>query len=174
MSLWVRRIVAVLEIGEGYMGLVLLLVTRPWAREAQRGWWFPFGVYVGLSVFAVVAGVLLAEGTRRGIKWSAICQALQIPVVVSSIVTYRFVFGHQITAGSWGQTWVVENRIGSTSLLVLGQAVPAGKSISAPGFGANVVAVCVFLYLLWRLWRTPAEQTQSKAVSKTQADSVTV
>ncbi|NLZ07665.1 MAG: hypothetical protein GXY19_21040 [Phycisphaerae bacterium] len=174
MNRWMQRIVVVLEIGGGYMGFVMLVLSRPWAREAHSGWWFPFGVYVGLSVFAIAAGVLLAEGTRRGIKWSAICQVLQIPVVVSSILTYRFVCGLQITAGSWGQTWVVESGIGSTSLLVLGQAVPAGKLISAPGCGVNVVAVCVFLYLLWCLRKTPAEQTQSRAVSKTQADSVTV
>ncbi len=174
MNRWMRRIVAILEIGRGATGMVMLLAARPWAREGHSGWWFPFGVYVGLSVFAIAAGVLLAEGTRRGIKWSAVCQAFQIPVVVSSIVTYRFVCGLQITAGLWGRTWVVDSGIGSTSLLVLGQAVPAGKLISAPGYGVNVVAVCVFLYLLCRLWRTPAEQTQSKAVSKTQADSVTV
>jgi hypothetical protein len=161
MNAWIRRALVVLEVGGGFTGIVFLTAARPWAREPHGGWWLPFGLYAGLFLFAVMAGVLLAEGTRRGIKWSAICQALQVPVVVSSIVTCRFVCGLQITVGSCAGNWVVEGGIGATSFFSIGQAVSVGPHMSGPGFGINVAAACIFLYLLWQLRKMPVKQALS-------------
>lgn len=158
MNLWIRRILAVLEIGGGAVGLVVLTMSRPWTREASKGLWLLMALYVCVFLFAIAAGLLLAEGTRRGIRWSALCQALQIPVIVSSALTYRLFFAAHVTVGYFGTRWVVESGIGTTSLASIGQLMPVSPLMTAPGWGINLVALVAFLYLLWRLFRTRGEQ----------------
>jgi hypothetical protein len=157
MNRWMRRILVVLEVGGGTVGLVLLTLSRPWTREMAKGAWFLVALYVCLFLFTIAAGLLLSEGTRRGIKWSAVCQAIQIPVVISSALTYRFFFTTHLTVGSFGSTWVAEYGFGATFMLA-GRQVPSFSPLTAgAGWGVNLIAIVAFLYLLWRLHRTPEE-----------------
>ena len=68
----VRRILVILQVGGGFAGITFLVLSRPWAREAARGVWPALVVLVSLYSLGILAGVLLAEGQRRGIKLSAV------------------------------------------------------------------------------------------------------
>lgn len=162
MNVWIRRILVVLEIGGGAVGLVFLAMSRPWTREAAKGVWFLSVLYVGLFLLTIAAGLLLAEGMRRGIKWSVACQAIQIPVIVSSALTYRFVFASHLTVGYFGSTWVVEPGIGTTAMLSGGPVTAVSPLMTGVGCGVNLVAVVALLYLLWNLRKTPATGAPSE------------
>jgi hypothetical protein len=121
-----------------------------------QGLWFFIALYVCLFLFTIVAGLLLAEGTRRGVRWSAVCQALQIPVIVSSVLTCRLWLGVHVTVGYFGTQWVVETGIGSASLVSIGRFISVSPLMTAPGWGINLVALIAFLYLLWHLYKPSA------------------
>ncbi len=162
MNRWMRRILAVLQVGGGAVGLVFLTMSRPWTRELSRGFWFLLALYVCVFLFAIAAGLLLAEATRRGVRWSAVCQAIQIPTIVSSVLTYRFCFGACVTVGSFGTNWVAEPAIGTTSMLSIGQLVPVSPLMTTPGWGITLVALTAFLYLLRHLRKPSACEAPQK------------
>ncbi|MEN6428473.1 MAG: hypothetical protein ABFE13_24260 [Phycisphaerales bacterium] len=96
MNRWVRRILIVLEVGGGFTGLSLMLVSLKSATN------MPAHAVVGLSLFAcvflfgIVSGLALADRLRMGIVLSAIYQTVQIPIVSSSSVSYKLFSGAQI------------------------------------------------------------------------------
>lgn len=148
MNRFVRRVLAILQIGGSFAGITFLVLSRPWAQESARGVWPAMVVLISLLLLGIGAGVLLAEGQRRGVMLSAIFQALQIPVITSPIVSYRLFAGVHVTAGLCGKMQLVEFGFGAVARVYLGQAV---NTVSV---GSNVFALVVFIYLLLHLRKT--------------------
>lgn len=99
-----------------------------------------------IAVFAInfVSGIWLWYEETRGYKWSAVAQALQIPVISSLPLMYKFYFGlgvYVYTANGTGPT--VSHYFGGEGILFF-------FSPAAPlQFGINIWAGVVFIYL-WK------------------------
>ncbi|WP_243042166.1 hypothetical protein [Dyella sedimenti] len=79
------RLIGILEVAGGFMGLVAMLRRL-----------LPFGSHdslvavIGLVLYAfiLVAGVLLLEGSERGVSLSGWAQLLQLPLVATPVLSY--------------------------------------------------------------------------------------
>ncbi|RDI97264.1 hypothetical protein DVT68_18105 [Dyella solisilvae] len=84
------RLIGILEVAGGFMGMVHML---------QR--LLPFGTHdslvavIGLVLytFVLVAGVLLIEGSERGVSLSSWAQLLQLPLIATPILSYALYTG---------------------------------------------------------------------------------
>jgi len=135
------RIVAILQIAGGFYGL---FQATPALFAGRASLVVLIGV--GLSILALVAGVLLLEGSTSGERLSRLVQALQIPVVVSPLFSYGWHLGAGIPlslrlspAFGFNFDWMLPSHglhlgVGGTSSMVI---------------GVNVLA----LGLWWVLWR---------------------
>lgn len=132
-----RRIIAVLEIIGGAVGVILTLNSL---NAASNFGLFMGVLMIGVYVFTGFAGWWLWKGYKKGYKSSAIIQAAQIPVFVSPIITYQFVAGAtlRLLAGTGGSGFYFQ--LGSLWDLHILQDL--GVSI-----GINAVAIGSFFIL---------------------------
>jgi hypothetical protein len=156
MNRWMRRIVAVLEIGGSFMGILALLLAKPWARGLSPGTMTVLLVFLCLGLLGLAAGLLVAEGRRLGLWLSLLYQMVQIPVIVSAAVTYQFLPGIQIVAGRFGDFHGVLFQCQSRLTFFIGR-VPDASSC-----GLNLSALFFFLYLAWVLGRGLIRATSSQ------------
>ncbi|MFC4729721.1 hypothetical protein [Coralloluteibacterium thermophilus] len=124
------RIVAVLQIAGGFYGFATLLLRLLAGGHGGIGLLM---LVIGLlmSVFALVAGVMLIEGAAMGVTLSRIVQGLQIPVIGTSWLSYAWhtgaaapltvIFGRRVTADiDWSvpsQAWRLATGGHSTTVL---------------------------------------------------------
>ncbi|WP_114239666.1 hypothetical protein [Dyella sp. C9] len=84
------RLIGILEVAGGFMGMVNMLRRL-----------LPFGTHdslvavIGLVLytFILVAGVLLLEGSERGVSLSGWAQLLQLPLIATPILSYALYTG---------------------------------------------------------------------------------
>jgi hypothetical protein len=84
------RLIGILEVAGGFFGMVAMLRRL-----------LPFGSHdslvavIGLVlyVFVMVAGVLLLEGSERGVSLSGWAQLLQLPLIATPILSYALYSG---------------------------------------------------------------------------------
>ncbi len=155
MNRWMRRIVAVLEIGGGFMGILALLVAKPWAKDFSLGTVITLLVFLCLVLLGLAAGLLVAERREPGLWLSLLYQVVQIPMIVSAAVTYQFLPGIQIVAGRFGDFHGVLFQCQSKFAFFIGR-VP-----DASGWGLNLSALFFFLYLAWVLGKSLTRATSS-------------
>ena len=96
-----------------------------------------------IFVAAFLSGIWLWNGERRGYKLSMLIQAMQIPVLSSGLLTYKFVFGLGIIVNLVGGKQLVNFDLGGQSYLVILNAVPKLQ------LGVNVWAPIALVYL-WK------------------------
>jgi len=135
------RIVAILQIAGGFYGL---FQAAPALFAGRASLVLLIGV--GLSVLALVAGVLLLEGSASGERLSRLVQALQIPLVVSPLFSYGWHLGAGLPlrlqlspAFRFSFDWMLPSH---------GLHLNVGGA-SSMAIGVNVLA----LGLWWALWR---------------------
>ena len=90
MNRWMRRIVAILEIGSGFACIMALLLSAPWARDSSPAALIISLAAVCLALLGIVAGLLMAESRPLGLWLSLLYQMAQIPIIASAAVTYQF------------------------------------------------------------------------------------
>lgn len=86
-----RRVVAVLEIAGGIIGLCLVLISM--AQMGISGMPLSLALVLALMLLlfglSVVAGLQLLRGRRIGYTLSIIVQILQLPAIVSEAIIYK-------------------------------------------------------------------------------------
>jgi hypothetical protein len=154
MNRWVRRIVAVLEIGGGFMGIMALWQAKLWVKDASSAvltlslTLAILLVFLCLGLLGIAAGLLVAENRRLGLWLSLLYQAVQIPVILSAAVIYQYLPGLQVVAGHFGDSASVFLQCQSKFAFFI------GRPPDASGCGLNLSALFFFLYLAWVLGRS--------------------
>lgn len=156
MNRWMRRIVAILEIGGGFMGVMALLLTEPWAKGFSPGTTTISLVILCLALLGLAAGLLVAEGRQLGLWLSLLYQVVQVPIIVSAAVTYQFLPGLQIVAGHFGDSGSLFFQCQSKFAFFI------GRPPEASGWGLNLSALFFFLYLAWALGKSLTRATPSQ------------
>ncbi|WP_267226434.1 hypothetical protein [Dyella silvae] len=135
------RLIGILEVAGGFFGMVNMLRRL-----------LPFGSHdslvavIGLVlyVFVMVAGVLLLEGSERGVSLSGWAQVLQLPLIATPILSYALFSGGYVNVYatlhlpvSLGLDW----HFGSEGFVL----AVAGPSVSR--LGINLLALLSWLAL---------------------------
>lgn len=142
MHAWIRRLIAILEIGGGFMGFVLMLLSRQWNINKPVYDWILFIFFIFVFLFGIVSGLALLEKPQLGSALSAAYQALQIPVISSPLLTYELFSGLQLGFGWSKGRYVFLYGFGARSILVFWKR-------TAPWLiGVNTLALFFFIYLL--------------------------
>jgi hypothetical protein len=111
---------------------------------------FLAGYLFAACALGIYAGVLLWRDRRPGYPLSIVAQAVQIPLVVSSTVSYALIFGFGVwiyyTRSGDGWDAGINFRLGELhQFYILGEGLPVS-------IGINLVALC-FAVILWRAHR---------------------
>jgi hypothetical protein len=139
MSLFVRRILLILNVGGGFAGLATTLGIGASINFSV----YAYGIvifFIALYSYGIYVGVRLSEGAEVH-RHLILYYALQVPFVSSPLVLYRFCSAIQITAAvvDSGVAWILH--IGSDWQFALLQHNPYR-------FGANLFALAILLLLL--------------------------
>ena len=139
------RLIGVLEIVGGFLGVVASL-RRLLPLGSTYGTLMAL-ISLALFGFILVAGVLLVEGSERGVAFSRVAQLLQLPLLATPVFSYALhsgafvnVFATLQSAPRLGIDW----HIGSHGF-VLAVAGPAVSRI-----GINLLALLSWLALRLR------------------------
>lgn len=140
MSWWLRRIIAVAQIGGGFMGSTLIIVSLMSEKQDNISGSIQL-FFAALFGFGIIAGVALIESSKYGILLSKIYQVIQIPILTSPIVQYAFCSGlfGTVNFSANGFNW--DLFVGSRYVFFIGADVSFG-------FGLNLVAIFFFLALV--------------------------
>jgi hypothetical protein len=139
------RLIGILEIAGGLYGVVAMLRRL---LPFHGGYDAPIAL-IGLVLFGfvLVAGVLLLEGSERGVALSRLAQLLQLPLVATPVFSYALhsgayvnVFATLQAAPRLGLDWHI-----GTQGFVLAIAGPAVSHI-----GINLLALLLWLALRLR------------------------
>ncbi|MEW5311370.1 MAG: hypothetical protein WDW38_003091 [Sanguina aurantia] len=145
MRLFFFRLIGILEIAGGFYGLV-----------ASLGRLLPLGsthasiiglIGVALFGFVLVAGVLLLDGSERGIVFSRWAQLLQLPLLATPVFSYALSTGAFVNVFSTVHIpphLVIDWHFG-TQGFVLALAGPAASRV-----GINLLALLSWLALRLR------------------------
>ena len=136
---WFRRLLILLTIGGGFVGIVVMAQALP---SAWQSGWISVGiacVFIALNSYGVALGFCVAEG-RYPAGQLIVFFLLQIPIMQLPLIGYQFATGLQVIAGvfSWRLAFGLVG--GSTAQLMLGPAGPYGV-------GINVAAALLVLAL---------------------------
>ena len=139
MNSWFRRFLIVLTVGGGFMGLPL--IAGSWSRAWSTGWFSVFTVFIFLALYGygVYLGLRLADG-REPIRQLVFYFAMQMPIIQSSFIVYRFSTGLQAAVGFVGfrPTW--DFNFGDLAQLLVRSGAPLG-------IGVNLVAAIIVFVL---------------------------
>ncbi len=154
-ALWGTRVIGVLQIGGGFLGLTTtleLLVTR----EHSLATAIVTLVIMGVFVFGILAGLALLERRRFGIRGSQMFQLIQIPILASSLLVYRLSAGLLIGVGIGGRETQLAfvSRLGTDWELYVGADRPWLV-------GINLAAVAALVFL-WRVEHTLVKPRATK------------
>ena len=142
MRTWLHSVIVILTVGGGFTGFVVITQFLPSLHQGPRG---AAQVTIGVAfallyVFVLLAGLLFVHNPRRTLP-VIVAVALQVPVVSSPLVSYRF------SAGAHATVWAVGGRIGA--------AVRLGSdfqfTILQPqpwGLGVNLFALVLMALIL--------------------------
>ena len=151
----------VLEVGGGFMGFSVLIVSLMNTGITASSWIFPILILTGaMFLFGIVAGLALLERPRFGAAMSAVYQALQIPVVSSPLLTYALLSGLRLGVGWFKGRPAFLFEFGARCTFFLFRR-------SDPWIiGVNVLALVLFVYLLSQLQpKAKATEPSSKSTN---------
>lgn len=145
MRSFLFRLIGILEIAGGFLGVIAMI-----RRLVPLGSTYSVLIsLIGLALFGfiLVAGVLLVEGSERGVALSRVAQLLQLPLLATPIFSYALhsgafinVFATLHSSPRLGIDW----HIGSHGFVL----AVAGPSVSR--IGINLLALLSWLVLRLR------------------------
>ncbi len=154
MNRWVRRILIVLEVGGGFMGFSMMLVSLKGGVSMPAHAVIGFGVFACAFLFGIFSGLTLVDKPKMGVLLSAVYQMIQIPIVSSSWITYNLYSGAQIGI-HWSEgKLAVTFHCGARSFFAWEHGEPVQ-------IGVNVLALGLFIYLLM----IPTKPTQTSTTT---------
>jgi hypothetical protein len=156
MSRYLHKTIAALQLSGAVLTALLLgYEVAHSSRQRALGFEYLIAAYLfAACALGIWAGVLLWRNRPLGYKLSIATQALQVPLVMSSPLSYALMFG----VGAWvylsraGTSWGVETKFRVGELYQFG----VGRTAESVEFGVNVVAC----YIMYRLWRTLRKATE--------------
>ncbi|MGN6384177.1 MAG: hypothetical protein ACTHMK_16365 [Dyella sp.] len=145
MRSFLFRLIGILEIAGGFLGVVASV-----RRLLPLGSTYEtLMALIGLALFGfiLIAGVLLMEGSERGVAFSRVAQLLQLPLLATPVLSYALHSGAFINVFA---TLQASPRLGidwhlGTHGFVLAVAGPAASRI-----GINLLALLSWLVLRLR------------------------
>jgi hypothetical protein len=144
MNRWIKYLLIVLEVGGGFAGFSVLIVSLMNTGITASSWIFPI-ISGAMFLFGIVAGLALIERPRFGAVMSAVYQAFQIPILSSPLLTYTLVSGLQIGIGWFKVRLALFFQFGARSTLFI------FRHNDPWIIGVNVSALALFVYLLLQL-----------------------
>jgi hypothetical protein len=149
MNAWFRRLLLILTIGGGFVGLVLTISFFPQANKVIA--YIMLLAFVGLYGYGIFVGLKLSEGSAT-LGHLRLYFGIQIPFISSPVIAYQFCSGLQVTVaiGQPGFSWGC--RLGSEWKLAILSSAPWG-------IGINFVALAIVLLLYSRLAVVPEDAT---------------
>ena len=151
MSTWLRLTLVGLTVGGGFTGVVLTLQMLFSPQVDGAALILICVLFVVLYLFVFLSGLLLVHNPRR-VTPLAIALVLQVPVVSSPVVAFRFAAGLQCSFGLSQGGVFAGFRLGSEWQFNLLQPLPLA-------LGVNVVAVLLLVALI----RSTARNRQRSA-----------
>jgi hypothetical protein len=147
MNAWFRRLLLILMIGGGFVGIAL--TAQAFSRADRVIAYIALLAFVALNGYGIFLGVRLSDGSVP-LRHLRFYFALQIPFISSPIIAYRFATGLQVTIAMMQSGLRSDWRLGSEGQLAI--LSPALWRI-----GINVVAVAIVLLLYSRLAVVPED-----------------
>ena len=145
MNAWFRRLLLILTIGGGFVGIT---VTIQFFLHANKAIAYIVAVaFLGLYRYGIFVGFKLSEGSVP-LRHLRLYFALQVPLISSPLITYRFCSGLQATVAIIQQGFRWDWRLGSAWQFVIHSSAPWGV-------GINLVALAIVLLLNSRLAVAP-------------------
>ena len=153
----------VLEVGGGFAGISVLIVSLMNTGIEASNWIFPI-ISGAMFLFGIVAGLALLERPQLGAAMSAVYQALQIPVVSSPLITYTLLSGLRLGVGWFKGRPAFLFEFGARCTFFLFRR-------SDPWIiGVNVLALVLFVYLLSQL--QPKSKTTEPSSKNTNSSGI--
>lgn len=129
------RVIAAAQFVGGIIGLVLFYMSGAEVTTMHL-------LLLSMISFAFWAGVELWRGKRRGLNLSIICQALQIPLLIGSALSYKYLIGPHFVVGYFpGQSPVFINILSEAFIYVNTSGIDFG-------FGINLLALAFLIVLM--------------------------
>src|SRR5438093_13143723 len=94
MNAWFRRLLLILMIGGGFLGIAL--TAQAFSRADRVIAYIALLAFVALNGYGIFLGVRLSDGSAP-LRHLRFYFALQIPFISSPIIAYRFATGLQVT-----------------------------------------------------------------------------
>ncbi|MHC4756192.1 MAG: hypothetical protein ACYTBP_13740 [Planctomycetota bacterium] len=145
MNKWLRNILIVLQIGGGVFGL-FLVGSSLMAQELEQIAVIVHGAFFIVFVFGIAAGWALIKKPGLGLVLSLIYQGLQIPIYLSSVLSYDMFSGARFYI-YWHETGFGFNYIFFGSRFYF--SINSGEAWFA---GVNVLALVLFILLIREMW----------------------
>ena len=145
MRSFLFRLIGILEVAGGFLGVVAMI-----RRLLPLGSTYEtLMAVIGLALFGfiLIAGVLLLEGSERGVSLSRVAQLLQLPLIATPVLSYAMHAGGFVNVFAvihGGVRLGLDYHIGSHGF-VLAVAGPAVSHI-----GLNLLALLSWLVLKLR------------------------
>ena len=160
MNAWFRRLLLILTIGGGFVGVTVTIQSLLHANKVTA--YIMAVVFLGLYGYGIFAGFKLSESSAP-LRHLRLYFSLQIPFISSPFIAYRFCSGLEATVAiiqpgfRWGWDW----RLGSAWQFVI-------HSSAHWGFGINLVALAIVFLLNSRLAGAP-KMSMSRALTQPSA-----
>jgi hypothetical protein len=151
MNAWFRRLLLILTIGGGFVGLVL--TTQFFSQANKVIAYIMLLAFVALYGYGILVGLKLSEGPTP-LRHLRAYFILQIPLISSPLVAYRFCSGLQATVAMIPPSVGFDFRFGSEWHFAISSSDPWGV-------GVNLVALAIVVLLYSRL-AVPAEEPLSR------------
>lgn len=138
MDAWFRRLLLILTIGGGFMGVTITTQFFPQANKVIV--YIMLLVFVGLYGYGIFVGLKLSEASAP-LRHLRLYFGLQIPLISSPVIAYRFCSGLQATIAiiQPGLRW--DCRLGSEWQFSILSSAPWGVGIKLCCIGYNVSSV---------------------------------
>ena len=158
MNKWLKTVLLLFQIGGGLLGIALV----GWAFLERNMMLVEVIIYAAFAIvfaFGILAGVVLIKKPRFGLILSLIFQGIQIPIIVTPVVSYILYTGGFLSVywqeTGWGAKFAF---LGSRFYFYLNRGEPWCV-------GVNIVAVALFIILVREIWfkETPMKISKSES-----------
>jgi hypothetical protein len=145
MRKYIFYFLIVLEVGGGFMGICAIIFKTQWSKSMPTSVWIFAIIAFFMFLIGIIAGLSFIERPRLGIALSALYQALQIPIFLSPLFSYKFIVGLLLGIGWTKGRFVMLIEPGASI------KVTVFKSTVLSLIGVNILAVVLFAYLILQI-----------------------
>jgi len=141
MKPWLRLTVVTLAIGGGFSGFSLTIMRIPEVLKTQPVYLVIAFLFLALYAFVTASGIACVQKPERTAPL-IFSFAIQIPLISSAFITYRFFAGFHVTIGVTGGGFFARCDLGSGWFCGLFQNPPPF------GLGINLFALLMVVLLI--------------------------